>query len=343
MPRNRISDNIEGIVKYLLTKKYSYSVIQEELSEMNLNVSRSTISRIANQVEKQRQAGLLNSQKPKYYRRRHVATPAVVRRITSYINKENPSTISLMAARCHIGVGTTFRIIRDVIHAKCRKKRPVHRLYLAVIEKRRSRAWRMYRRLCYGRYKNYVTTDEAWFYLDSSQGVRDIYYVRSNEIPEEAGVSAHGKTQLHFIEYGSTITSKYYIEHIIEPFIKYDIPRLFPGDARKIMILHQDSAPGHVAKVTLSYMKEHNIQVIAPHEWLPKSPDAAPMDYSIWGIMKERVRKHKVSTLNGLKNAIKQEWENLEQAVIDNVLENWSKCCRLIYYAHGSHIEHLLQ
>ncbi|CAF4176173.1 unnamed protein product, partial [Rotaria sordida] len=86
MPRNKISDNIEGIIEYLLTKKYSYSVIQEELSEMNLNVSRSTISRIANQVGKQRQAGLLNSQKPTYYRRRHVATPAVVRRITSYIN-----------------------------------------------------------------------------------------------------------------------------------------------------------------------------------------------------------------------------------------------------------------
>ena len=172
-----------------------------------------------------------------------------------------------------------------------------------------------------------------------SQGVRDIYYVRSNELPEEvkkiernnlhpvavllwAGVSTHGKTQLRFIEHGSTITSRYYIEHIIEPFIKYDIPRLFCGDAGKKMILHQDSAPGHIAKETLTYMKEHNIQVIRLDEWLPKSPDAAPMDYSIWGIMKERVQKHKVSTLNDLKNVIKQEWENLEQDVIDNALEN---------------------
>ena len=93
MPRSKISDNVEGIVKYLLTKKYSYSVIQQELSEMNLNVSRSTISRIANQVGKQRQACLLNNQKPKFYRRRHVATPAIVRRIKSYISKENPPTI----------------------------------------------------------------------------------------------------------------------------------------------------------------------------------------------------------------------------------------------------------
>ncbi|CAF3273033.1 unnamed protein product [Rotaria sp. Silwood2] len=185
MPRNKISDNIEGVVKYLLTKKYSYSVIQQELSEMNLNVSKSTISHIANKLGKECRLGLLNNQKPKFYRRRHVATPATVRRITSYISKENLPTISLIAARCNISVGTAVSIIRDIIHAKYGKKRPVHRLYPVVIEKRRSRLWHMYRRLCNEKYKSYVTTDEAWFYFDASQGVRDIYYVRSNGLPEE--------------------------------------------------------------------------------------------------------------------------------------------------------------
>ena len=37
-------------------------------------------------------------------------------------------------------------------------------------------------------------------------------------------ISSHGKMQVYFIEHGATITSKYYIEHIIEPLIKYDIP-----------------------------------------------------------------------------------------------------------------------
>ena len=52
MPRNKISDNVEGIVKYLLMKKYSYFVIQQELARMNLKVSKGTISRIANKVGK---------------------------------------------------------------------------------------------------------------------------------------------------------------------------------------------------------------------------------------------------------------------------------------------------
>ncbi|CAF4502634.1 unnamed protein product [Rotaria sp. Silwood2] len=149
---------------------------------MNLNVSKSTISCIVNKLEKEGRLGLLNNQKPKLYRRRHVATPVTVRRITSYISKENPPIISLMAARCNISVDTAVSIIRDIIHAKYGQNRPVHRLYPVVIEKRRSGVWRMYRRLCN---ENDVTTDEPWFYLDASQGVRDIYYVRSDELPEE--------------------------------------------------------------------------------------------------------------------------------------------------------------
>ena len=52
MSRNKISDNVEGIVKYLLTKKYLYSVIQQELARMNLKVSKGTVSGIANKVGK---------------------------------------------------------------------------------------------------------------------------------------------------------------------------------------------------------------------------------------------------------------------------------------------------
>ncbi|CAF3510672.1 unnamed protein product [Rotaria sp. Silwood2] len=123
MPRNKISNNIEGIVKYRLTKTYLYSVIQQELSEMNLNVLKGTISRIANKLGKECRFGLLNKQKPKFYRRRHLATPATVCCITLYIGKENPPTISLMPARCNISDGTAVSIIRDIIRAKYGKKK----------------------------------------------------------------------------------------------------------------------------------------------------------------------------------------------------------------------------
>ena len=81
-----------------------------------------------------------------------------------------------------------------------------------------------------------------------------------------AGVSSHGKAQVHFIEHEATITSDDYVERIIEPPIKYHVPCLFLGDIQKKRVLHQDSAPGHVGKVTISFMKEHNMNVIMPYE-----------------------------------------------------------------------------
>jgi hypothetical protein len=99
---------------------------------------------------------------------------------------------------------------------------------------------------------------------------------------------------------GATITSRCYIDEILKPFIEYDIPRLFPGGERRKLVYQQDSAPGHTANDTIQFLKEQRISFVKSEERPPKSPDAAPMDYSIWGILKERVRKHKVSTLMGL-------------------------------------------
>ncbi|CAF4374331.1 unnamed protein product, partial [Rotaria sordida] len=95
---NTISNDMERNVKYLLTKKYSYSTIQQDLAEMNVNISTSTIRLIANKIRKQHRLGLLNNQSPKFYHRYHVATADIVRRITLCISKENPPTVRLIAA-----------------------------------------------------------------------------------------------------------------------------------------------------------------------------------------------------------------------------------------------------
>ena len=55
MPRNKISNNVEGIFKYFLKKKYSYYVIEQELARMSLNVSKTILSCIDNEIGKQRQ------------------------------------------------------------------------------------------------------------------------------------------------------------------------------------------------------------------------------------------------------------------------------------------------
>ena len=75
------------------------------------------------------------------------------------------------------------------------------------------------------------------------------------------------------------------MEHIIEPLIKYDISRLFLGDARKGIVLHQDSASDHVA-IGLLIWESLVFKFITLDYRLPKSKDTASISCLIWRIMK---------------------------------------------------------
>lgn len=87
-------------------------------------------------------------------------------------------------------------------------------------------------------------------------------------------------------------------------------------------IFHQDSAPSHTAKATLNFLKK--IKFISPQEWLPKSPDCAPMDYFVWGYLKRQLWKYKASNIQELKELLK-EWKKLPQELINSALKRWRK------------------
>ena len=72
--------------------------------------------------------------------------------------------------------------------------------------------------------------------------------------------------------------------------------------------------------------------VLVLHQWIIQ-----------YGVYERTSTKAQSVNTERTKNAIKVEWENLEQDIIDNALKSWPKRCRLIYYVQGSHIEHLLQ
>ena len=129
---------------------------------------------------------------------------------------------------------------------------------------------------------------------------------------------------------------------MLKPFLDNDVPRLFPDDPES-MVFHQDSASSYTARATIKFLKNNNVNFIEKEEWMPKSPDAAPMDFGIWGILKRHLQKRNVNTLLGLKRALKDEWNKLDQKTINKTLESWPNRCKLIYRCHGSHIEHLIQ
>jgi len=77
-----------------------------------------------------------------------------------------------------------------------------------------------------------------------------------------------------------------------------------------------------------------------PEEWMGSSPDAAPMDYSIWGYLKQRLNGTNTKSLGELKKRLLIEWRNMNQTYIDKILASWSKRVFMIYNDPDYHVKH---
>ena len=54
-------------------------------------------------------------------------------------------------------------------------------------------------------------------------------------------------------------------------------------------ILQQDGARCHTSKYSLQFLEQHASDYLAPDMWPPNSTDISPLDYGIWGHLKNCV------------------------------------------------------
>ncbi|CAF4482595.1 unnamed protein product [Rotaria sp. Silwood2] len=242
MPRNKISDIVEGRILQLLHQGYSQPRIVNILKLDGIHVSQSTVSNVKQKIDPQR-----NSEtKIKIFRKKPSQTPSIIKKVIRKIDVEDPPTQRAIAKDLHISQSTVSNIIKNSGFT-LRKKQKVQKITSLNVMKRGQQSFQLYRRLARG--------FMVW-----------------------GGVSSQGKTAFRFVAPGTKVNSNYYINKILKPFLAQDVPRLFPKRRKVKWFFHQDSAP----------------------KWMPASPDAAPMDYSIWGYLKQQLNKTHIDCLDEL-------------------------------------------
>jgi len=96
-----------------------------------------------------------------------------------------------------------------------------------------------------------------------------------------------------------------------------------------------------IARVLSPYITYFTPDFIPPSLWPPNSPDLNPVDYAIRGIMQERVyNKGKIANVEELRQRIVDEWERLDQRIIDGAVKEWRKRLRACAAAEGGQFEH---
>lgn len=124
----------------------------------------------------------------------------------------------------------------------------------------------------------------------------------------------------------------------------YVFPRLrnYPED----MIFQQDGAPPHYAVIVRQYLDQKLpnrwIGRAGPIPWPPRSPDLTPCDYFLWGYLKDFVYRELPTSIEELKNKIRQAIQTIDEDTLKKVYKNMENRLCFVLREGGGHFEHLL-
>lgn len=181
--------------------------------------------------------------------------------------------------------------------------------------------------------------DETGLTLDDCNTEGDYYYTDGVvEIPDDwrkkpvkqwpkkimaaIGISWNVMPRPYVVDGNAKVTAQYFIDNVLSKKIEEDLPRLHGKNPQKISV-HFDNAKSYVAKLTQEWMEKNHPNYIPDYVWMANSPDLAPLDYAINGILKKILGGRKVTTIAGLSKILEGVCENFDLGVIHKSLMSW--------------------
>ena len=76
--------------------------------------------------------------------------------------------------------------------------------------------------------------------------------------------------------------------------------------------------------------------------WLARSYDLTPLDYYLWGAVKDKCYANKPEAINVLKDNIREAIGEIQLHTIDNVHKNWTDRVGYCMASRGSHLNEII-
>ena len=112
------------------------------------------------------------------------------------------------------------------------------------------------------------------------------------------------------------------------------------------MWFQQDGATPHTAHHVLKWLKEtfatRIVSLKTDIPWPPHSPDLSPLDFFLWGHLKDRVYKGRPTSRDELKRAIENEISEIPIDMCKSTIANFMKRVETLRRQNGRHFEYLL-
>ena len=212
---------------------------------------------------------------------------------------------------------------------------------------------RTFRKLEMPFFRNVVWSDECYIYVGDDNGRTYVTRKRGDFGREEYMVPRFQKSEVKLMIWscialgvkgpliilrfpggkGGGVNGRRFRRQVLSkmlPFIRQlQIER--PG-----LMFQQDNAPSHKADLTKGWIARKGIRLF-PHP--AYSPDISPIE-PIWRVLKRKInnRPRHPTSLAELEQAIREEWANIPQMVIDNYIRAMPKRLQALYKAKGGPI-----
>lgn len=283
-----------------------------------------------------------------------VSTPRNREVIRKRIHRNPRKSLTRLASELNISETSTRRIIKTQLQLrpyKIQKRQDLTERQMAL---RRERCPKLLARCAKSEHLTTVWSDEKVFTKEIAVNPQNHRILAQS--PQEAaemggiagrsshpqylmvwgGVCATGKTPLIFVQSGVKINKDYYIKEVLE---KHLVPWTKKHFGKKRWTFQQDSAPAHKAKMTIEWLEQHVPNFIPPSEWPPNSPDLNPLDFSVWGVLQEKVNATPHSDLESLRLALVKAWNELDDTYLRELALSYDRRLKACIRAKGGHIE----
>ena len=189
-------------------------------------------------------------------------------------------------------------------------------------------------------FENLWFSDEAHFCLNGQVNSRNAVHWGSQRPDEVLSRQRHNKRVTVWVAMrrgGGTIGPFFFeddqgeaVTVNQERYVSMALERFWEELERKCGIrrheewFQQDGAAPHTARSSLEWLEVHFpgrlISLKCAVEWAPHSPDLSPLDFFLWGFLKDCVYADNPRTTDDLKEAISTEIGRIPSAMIDSAI-----------------------
>ncbi|KFM71424.1 hypothetical protein X975_15209, partial [Stegodyphus mimosarum] len=134
-----------------------------------------------------------------------------------------------------------------------------------------------------------------------------------------------------------TVSSVVYLD-ILENFVFPQLEELQPH-----VVLQQDGTPPHWGTIVRSSLNDHftgrGIGRGGPIPWPPRSPDITPLDFSLWGFVKDNVYRRRVAIIDDLKARITTAIASVDADMLAGTWREIEYRLYILRATKGAHVE----